>query len=37
MKDIQAGPEIPAALRALMAHIGPRWREDVPGLCAPDV
>ena len=31
MNDIQAGPEIPAELRALMAHIGPRWREDVPG------
>src|SRR5579875_1254029 len=24
-------PQIPPELRALMAEIGPRWREDVPG------
>lgn len=26
-----ARPEIPAELLALMAEVGPRWREDVPG------
>lgn len=24
-------PEIPPKLRALMAEVGPRWREDIPG------
>lgn len=28
---MSAPPQIPVALRELMADIGPRWREDVPG------
>jgi len=29
--DVSAGPPIPDSLRRLMAELGPRWGEDIPG------
>lgn len=31
MHQMKEPPSIPAELRALMAEIGPRWRDDIPG------